>query len=466
MLLEPRLLWIYWIGSALLWAGLSLLVVRRWRLPQPPAPWIILGLALAVRVGYAVLMPPTLSDDLWRYLFDGQTLAGGANPYAVSPAEAAAQLPAEHAGQDLLRRINNPELVTIYQPTSQWFFAAVTWAHDLIVGDLNSGGSAETMSVALRLALSGVDLLIVLLLLRQLHDLGRSAWWAVMYAWHPLVVTEVAWSGHQDGLGVLFLLLALMLGQRAGRSGWAWWCAAGSGLMLGLAAGVKPIVLPLALPMAWKLWSDAAPGLRWWAVGRVMVAAGGCVLTLAVLVLPFLLMEGGMSRLLETTRRFVEAWRFNGSLHPLLEAAAARWFEGQPWDIAARTKLAADVISGLLLVAVLLASMLLHRVPWRAALTWFFALLCLSSTAHPWYLLWSLALLPVAWATGKTLVAPAVWVASLTLAWSYAAYAVTAADGGIALSFHQSLLIWLPVYGALGYGLVRLLWHPRGGARG
>lgn len=238
---DTMLLWTLWLGSGLLWVGLSVVVIRRWRLAQRRAPWIILGVAVMVRLGWAVWMPPALSDDVWRYLWDGQNLAAGINPYAVSPAEAMDRLLIDGSGPnreqtqrelDLLSRINNPELVTIYQPTSQWFFAGVSWLHDAVTGGFAKRGTADSLGMAFRLTLTLVDAWIILLLLRQLKELGRSAWWAVMYAWSPLAITEVAWSGHQDGLGIMFLILALLLGQRASRArerggasrgrGWRW----------------------------------------------------------------------------------------------------------------------------------------------------------------------------------------------------------------------------------------------------
>ena len=119
---DPPLLWTVWLGSAAVWLGLSLIVVRRWKLPQKPAPWIILGVAVLVRLGYVFFMPVTLSDDIWRYVYDGQTLAAGINPYVTTPLEEIEDFESIEQPQaaEWLTWINNPELVTIYQPTSQW----------------------------------------------------------------------------------------------------------------------------------------------------------------------------------------------------------------------------------------------------------------------------------------------------------------------------------------------------------
>ncbi|MEM9420204.1 MAG: hypothetical protein AAGA25_14290 [Planctomycetota bacterium] len=456
---DVPLLWTVWIGSAVIWLGLSLLVFRRNQLTKKHAPWIILGVAAVVRLGYVFFMPVALSDDIWRYVFDGQTLAVGQNPYVRPPEHAIKELHAAggHEQTEWMTWINNKELVTIYQPTSQWFFAGVAKAYNIWAGDDANGIGVATV---FRLAFALLDLLIVLLLLIQLKSLGRSPWWAVMYAWSPLVIVETAWSGHQDGIGIAAMIGSLMLAQRA----WRWedkrlagWCAIGAGVLLALAAGVKPIVMPLALLMAWKLRSEVG-GTK-----RILLAAGSCVLMLLALYVPFALMEGGLSGMFETSRQFVTRWSFNGSLHPMIEAGVRPFItEGNSWEIQQQAKRVADIVSGVLLLVVLVLAMLFHRVPWRAATTYFFAMVCLSSTVHPWYLLWAMALLPVAWSAGRTIVGPAVWVASLTLPWSYWAW-VNYANGGAfdgryAIGTGLTLLVWLTVYAALAWGA----WKVRG----
>ncbi|MEM6458903.1 MAG: hypothetical protein AAF710_05885 [Planctomycetota bacterium] len=434
-----------WGGSAVVWVGLSFLVWRGWRLPKAGAVWVILGVALAARVSAVVLLPPTLSDDVWRYVFDGQTLAGGGNPYAASPGEVTAAREARgQAVPGWWGWINNPELVTIYQPTSQWVFAGL-WT---VSGEWGGVSGEEEnrrnfAAAGFRVGFVACDVLIVGWLLWQLRAWGRSMWWAVLYAWHPLAVIETAWSGHQDAVGVAALVGSLVL---AGRSGW--FAAAGAGVLLGLAAGVKPIALPLALPLAWWV-GRASGGAGGWA--RVGVAALSCVAALAVLYVPFLMMEGGIGRMLETSRTFVAHWRFNGAVHPWVESVFAR-------TELADAKRAADlVMGGLLLVVLLLATWWCRGRGgvWRASAVYFFAMVLLSSTAHPWYLLWALALLPAAWVSGVPggrVVVVAIWVASLTLPWSYVAWLNAGAGRGYTVGLGVWAAVWLPVFGALGWG--------------
>jgi hypothetical protein len=82
----------------------------------------------------------------------------------------------------------------------------------------------------------GSDVLAQVLAYRLIADAGHWAtlaalWWALrrlrpgaeplglaLYAWNPLVVFEFAANGHNDGLLILFLLLAMGCVAR----GWAW----------------------------------------------------------------------------------------------------------------------------------------------------------------------------------------------------------------------------------------------------
>lgn len=430
MLPSALLLTVFWVLSALAWVGLTIFIFRRPNTSRKSAAQIIMSVSVLLHLGLLAMPGPSLSDDLWRYLYDGEVLVQGSNPYQFSPSETLGQSKDERL--QWLSRINNPELVTIYQPISQYVFAGLTWVQELIWYDPPQLGERQFF---FRAAFSMINLMVVGLLLLRLAFSGRSLWWAVLYAWHPLVISEVAWSGHQDVLGLILMLCALLLGQAAGRS---WWAAFGAGLALALAIGVKPIVLPLALPLAWSLRQHPM---------RVVAAAGITCLGLAMIYLPFAIMQGGLSRMFETSRYFVEVWRFNGSIHAWLEFAIGN-------------KRVTDTLTGALLFIILLASTGLQKSPWRASLTYLFAGLCLSSTVHPWYLLWSLALLPIAWSTATTVVAPAVWIASLTLPWSYAAWRQLARDGEFALTLPLRIAIWLPIFMGLFVG-IGWVWRDR-----
>jgi hypothetical protein len=109
------------------------------------------------------------------------------------------------------------------------FFRLVVWIHD----------STRTMKLALALC----DLLTILIVWRWLPLIGRPEWLVIAYAWNPLVVLEVAHSGHIDALGALWIAAS------------AYWLTrrrtalASLAFVFAVATKLLPIVL---LPLFWR----------------------------------------------------------------------------------------------------------------------------------------------------------------------------------------------------------------------
>jgi hypothetical protein len=152
----------------------------------------ILVLAAALRLIF-LFQDPELSDDIFRYLFDGMMMKGGANPYAAAPDAVKTAGPALAA---LIPLVNHGHLATIYPPAAQFIFAA---------------GAFFGGTVGMKLVLVIMDLVACFLIIRILMQLHLPASRAVLYAWHPLPVIEIAASGHIDAAAVCFLMLALTM---------------------------------------------------------------------------------------------------------------------------------------------------------------------------------------------------------------------------------------------------------------
>ncbi|MGE3528309.1 MAG: hypothetical protein AB7G54_02645, partial [Methyloceanibacter sp.] len=139
--------------------------------------WIIaamIGAGLAARL-VLFASEPILEDDYQRYLWDGAVTASGANPYALSPKEARAQEGplgqlARESG-DVVRRINHPELRTVYPPVTQ---AAFALAYTLKPWSL----------AAWRSVLLICDLTTLVLIVLLLREVGRSPLWSALYWWN------------------------------------------------------------------------------------------------------------------------------------------------------------------------------------------------------------------------------------------------------------------------------------------
>jgi alpha-1,6-mannosyltransferase len=242
----------------------------------------VLFVAIALRLA-ALPMQPSLSDDAWRYLWDGWMGLNGVNPYVVAPSDPTL----DWARGELYALQGHPETPTVYPPAAQVLFM-------LAAVPLTLDASPLAAYFSLKAILVAIDMGAVLLLMRLLDALGRPRAWAVLYAWHPLVVVEIAGQGHSDGLWAASILLALTAAARSiPHRGVPW-------LVLGGMLRLHPLAL---LPLWARTLEPRALGCA------VLVSA-----PLLLLALP-LLFDGALGTFLEVAARFTNYYEFNGGFY-------------------------------------------------------------------------------------------------------------------------------------------------------
>ena len=257
----------------------ALMLARIWRERHAPRRLLLAAFAFAIafRVPSAVA-PVGFDNDMVRYLWDGRIQRLGYNPYAVVPSDPALA----HTHTDQTARMPSRHDRTPYPPAAQLFFRWVVTISD--------------SAIAMKLALVACDLLTMLVVWRWLVATGRSEWLTLAYAWNPLVVLEVAHSGHLDALGALWIAAsAFWLSRRRT-------LLASLAFVLAVASKLVPVVL---FPLF---------------IGRVRardVMAGAALL--AALYLPF---GSGLELPLGNVPNVVDRVRFNG---PLFAALSAAW---------------------------------------------------------------------------------------------------------------------------------------------
>lgn len=293
-----------------------------------------LALAALWRIPF-LMMPPGPDDDIHRYLWDGRVQQLGYNPYQVIPADPA--LAGLHTPET--RGLNNPEVPSPYPAGAQLFFRGVT--------------SIGQSIFAFKVAFAACDLAIVLMLFDLLRRAGQKEHWILAYAWHPLLATDVAGSGHVDIVGALLLLVSFAALARR------WRMAAA--IAFGLAVAVKFLPMVLA-PLYWRR-------VR---IRDALVAALGVLL----LYVPFLehrrIPIGSLGV-------YLQRFRFNDPIFAALERVAS------PPILAALA-----VLVGLVTAAWLRSKTTCCANHWAWPMA--ASLLC-APVVYPWYLLWLLPFL-------------------------------------------------------------------------
>ncbi len=334
------------LAAALLW--------RRSRRRDVMIVLVVAVVARALLVGGA----PTLSDDAYRFVWDGRVQAAGINPYRYVPADR--RLVPQRDWQ-VFTRVNRPHTRTLYPPADEVAFLA---AHE-VAGD---GMTAWKLSM---LALEATAVLLLLVLLARARvSRGR----VVLYAWHPIAIVELAGSGHPEPIMIVPLLATLLLWDARRR--------VAAGVALGVAALAK--VVPVL----------AAPFLARRLGGRFLLAAAA---TATALYLPYI---GAGTHTLGSVSAFVDQ-RFGAGPYTwllaagvgrtlalgvllMLLAAGVAWAAARPPDdLAGACRLTALLLGGALLAS--------HTVlPWY--LLWVLPLLCVSPVPA---LLWACATAPI-----------------------------------------------------------------------
>lgn len=335
-----------------LYAAAAWLVLREERASRPA----LVVVAIFALVYHALLIfgPPTLSDDAYRYVWDGRVQAQGFSPYAHPP-----DAPELRSLRDaeIWPSINRKESVTVY-PAGAELAYALLWR---ICPDNMRWTQA---------AMSAGALLAGLILLPLLRTLGRPSHWVLLYWWSPLLAFETAHAAHVDGL-VLPLLVGAWLARARGRD-------LLTGVLLGAATSLK-LYPALLLPALWRPRDEArrtAP-----AMGMSLAFA----LTFAVTYVPYLAEGRAVVGFLPLYLRE----RFNMGL-------AA----GVTWLVEAVGGYPQTVVNGLLLaVWVAIAAVLVLRpasdaeAAIRRCIWPIGAFTLLSQNLFPWYVLWLIPLL-------------------------------------------------------------------------
>lgn len=335
----------------------------------------IWAFAIIFRLTLLLSTPPMLSDDVYRYIWDGRLVNEGVNPYAHTVDSPTL----DRFESDQRALVNNAWMASPYLPAAQALFATVYRL-------------APDSPLAFQVVALVFDLLTGWLVTDLLRRLALPRTRSLIYLWNPVVIIEFAHGAHVDAL-MLFLMVAalwsLIVDRRSPRLQLLSVAAMAAAT---LTKGIPSLLLPV---VAWR-----------WGWRRALLFA----LLLIITVLPFGLNAGwGLSGprngegVFGALRIYGARWNYNAGLYHWLEVALSGYYTpgAVPLEVVGEgpiriAKLAVAALLGLTLVAVAWKSRVVVddvQLP-RLAVIPLGAYLLLTTTVHPWYVTVVIPLLP------------------------------------------------------------------------
>ena len=196
------------------------------RLERQPVPLrVIWGFAVLFRLTL-LFSPPSLSNDIYRYIWDGHLLNLGVNPYAF-PVNSAALEP---FATPLRALVNHNWMASPYLPAAQLLFGLLSRI-------------APQSITAFQITAAVLDLGTGWLVMDLLAKLGLARQRVLIYLWNPLVVVEFAHAAHVDAWMIFLMMLAFWLLRRSTQPLLSAIALAAATLTKGLPALLAPLFL-------------------------------------------------------------------------------------------------------------------------------------------------------------------------------------------------------------------------------
>ncbi|RMB58615.1 mannosyltransferase [Dokdonia sinensis] len=420
---------------------LFVLYLKKWRAGFSA----VAGLAILFRLVFIPAIP-NLSQDFYRFIWDGRLLVQGLNPYLTTPLSyidagnfsIVAQAQELYAGMGML----NGKHFTNYPPVNQLLFSIAA-----LVSSKSIVGSVMVFRISTILA----DVGIIYFGKKLLERLGMKPYHIFWYALNPFIIIEMTGNLHFESVMLFFVVWSLYL---LAQGKWVL-----SAIVLALSVSTKLIPL-LLLPLFLQYFLTEGGGIRKshfrssypWGyrfresvknLPRLIYFYLIVILTVFLTFLPFL-----TGQFAENFGASIALWfknfEFNASVYYII-----RWigYELVGWNIIwdVGPKLPIFVVIFLILLAFFRKNVTMSQMitSMLFGISFYFLL---STTVHPWYVATPLLL-----CVFTRYRFPLVW--SFTIMLSYSAYT----DGG----FQENLWLVATEYAlVIGYFFWELFRKP------
>jgi hypothetical protein len=332
--------------------------------------WFLASLGIVFQL---ILIPviPNLSQDFYRFLWDGRLLLQGVSPYLFTPSSSTALGVTIEQSQQLIEGMGtlNASHFSNYPPINQLFFA---------VAALFAGKSIMGSVIVLRVLIILADVGILYFgkkLLERLNLPIKNIFW---YFLNPFIIIELTGNLHFEGVMLFFFVWALYL---LFKGKWFW-----AAVLIGISVSVKLLPL-LFLPLFLKYFTNnkTQKVLEIFGVSIKRLAGFYSVIgfTVVLTFLPFLSSEF-IQNFSSTIGLWFQNFEFNASVYYII-----RWigFQVVGWNIIETTGKILPVL--VLLFVLAIAFFRKNKTPQELMTGMLFAVsiyFLLSTTVHPWYI--------------------------------------------------------------------------------
>ena len=366
-----------------------------------------------------LMAEPNLSQDFYRFIWDGELILSGMNPYLQTPDTIMengeillANASELHKGMGSLsaRHFSN------YPPLNQLLFAI-----SVFLGGKSIMGSLIVMRSIIILA----DIGIYYFGKKLLRHLNRSPHLIFWYFLNPLIIIELTGNLHFEGVMLFFFVWGLCL-----LSADKWLFAA-----IAFACSISIKLVPLMFLPLFISYFGFRKSIKFYAALGLIILLG---------ILPFYSPQF-FNNYSNTVGLWFSNFEFNAGLYNLIKQIAIK-FDVKPWElIKTYGKLVPYIMIGFVLTLTFLRdnkkiSVLISSMFWIMALYYF-----LSSTVHPWYIIFLVGL-----TVYTDYRFPLVW--SLVIILSYSAYD----NPGFKENLGYLLIEYLIVFGFMAYEIYKL----------
>ena len=346
--------------------------------------WLI---ALAVLIRIVLLFQiPNLSDDYFRFIWDGRLLAHGNNPFLFLPSNIIDNelFVQNNLSVELFNGLNSKIYYTCYPPVNQLIFGISAF-----LSPNSISGSIIIMRLFIILAELGTILLLIKLL--KLFEIQQNLF--MIYAFNPLSIVELTGNLHFEAIMICFLILSIyfLIKEKLFLSAF----------IFSLAVGIKllPLIfLPLLIKkLGWK---------------KGLLFSGSVLGLFGLMFVPFLSREL-ITNFFSSINLYFQKFEFNASIYYLV-----RWlgYRVTGYNIIAVAGIILSIISFLTIVCIALFYRNKNSASvFQLMLFTITAYFLFATTIHPWYLV-----TPVAFSVFTQFRFAIVWSALSVL--SYSAY--------------------------------------------